>query len=326
MNPIADFRRRLSAGMLALALASAGPAALASETLHIIVPFAAGGSADQTARLIANKLGPALGRVGIVENKPGNGGQLGLQDVLRSAPDGNTLLVTPNGPVVVSAHLQKLAYDPVRDLAPVAMIAFVPSAIAVYQGAPWHGLAEVIAAGKTGKDPLQYSVPAIGTHMHLAGELLQSMTGARLDAVPYRGTSQAAVAVAGGEVPLAISDLSTLQPLAKAGRLRILALTGSRRTSTAPDIPTVAELGVAGYSADAWIGMFAPAGTPADLIRKMNAEVGKALLLPDVKQALFTAGLEPWPMSIPEMEQFLAGDTAKWKKVIQDAHIKLDNE
>lgn len=328
MNPHI-FTRRPAVASLALALmlvSTTGAAAtLGGDTIRIVVPFAAGGSADQTARLLASKLGPALGKIGVVDNKPGAGGQLGLQDVIRSAPDGHTLLVTPSGPVVVSPYLQKLAYDPSRDLTPVAMIAFVPSAIAVYQGTPWKTLADLIAAGKADPQPLQYSVPAIGTHMHLAGELLQSMTGARLQAVPYRGTSQAAVAVAGGEVPMAISDLSTLQPLAKSGRLRILALTGSRRTSTAPAIPTVAELGIQGYSADAWIGLFAPSGTPADLIRKMNAEVEKALQQPDVKQTLSTAGLEPWSLSPSEMAQFLATDAAKWKKVIQDAHIKLDN-
>jgi tripartite-type tricarboxylate transporter receptor subunit TctC len=325
MNRLSAARRRfLAVTVPALALVASG-SAFAADTIRVVVPFAAGGSADQTARLIASKIAPALGKVGVVDNKSGAGGQIGLQDVIHAAPDGNTLLVTPNGPIVVSPFLQKLSYDPARDLAPVAMIAFVPSAIAVTQASPWHSLADVIAAGKANHEAIQFSVPAIGTHMHLAGELLQSVTGIALQAVPYRGTSQAAVAAASGEVPLTISDLSTLQPLAKAGRLRILALTGSRRTGTAPDIPTVAELGIEGYSADAWIGMFAPAGTPADVVGRLNAEVAKALQLPDVKQALFAAGLEPWSMPVAELKTFLASDAAKWRKVIHDANIKLDN-
>ncbi len=317
--------------LLATVAAAALPATASaqrssSNVVRVVVPFAAGGSADMVARLIGTKLAEGLGRSVIVDNKSGAGGQIGLQDLILSAPDGNTLLVTPSGPISISPLLQQLPYDPPKDLVPIAMLAIVPTGVAVNAQSPIQNLQELISTAKSSKTGVLYSVPAIGTHMHLAGALLESMTGAKLQAVPYRGTSPAVAAVASGEVTAGVSDLVTLLPMAAAGRLRILAMTGVQRTSSAPTIATVAELGVAGYSADAWIGMFAPAGTPQAVVDQLNAEIGKILQQPDVRKTLTSSGLEPAPLtSAAGYAKSLADDRIKWAGVIQKAKIKLES-
>lgn len=299
--------------------------AQASNQLKVVVPFAPGGSADVTARLVGTKVAERLGKTLVVDNKSGAGGQIGLKQVISSPADGNTLLITPSGPISISTHLGKLPYDPAKDLTPVAMIAFVPTAIAVSAASSIMSLKDLIAEGKNNPRGISYAVAAVGTHMHLSGELLRSMTGAKLEAIPYRGTAPAVTAIVGGEVPAGVSDLSTLLPMAKGGRLRILAVTGEQRTSTAPDIPTVAELGVKGYAADAWIGMFAPAGTPVAMVNRLNAEVAEVLKQPDVRSALAAAGLEPMPMTPARLQSFLDADSKKWGQLIKSSNIKIEN-
>lgn len=295
-----------------------------TQTIKIIVPYAPGGSTDLTARVIGAKLAERLGKPVIVENRSGASAQVGIQAVVGSPANGHTLLVTPNGPISISSHLGKLPYDPATDLVPVAMLASVPSGVAVPQSSPSRGLDELIAAAKAKPEGLNYSVSGVGTLMHLAGEMLQAMTGAKLVAVPYRGTNPASAAIASGEVPVGISDLTTLLPLAKGGRIRILAVIDASRTATAPDIPTVAELGVKGYAANGWIGIFAPAGTSSEIVDRLNAEVAWALSLPEVHSTFINAGLDPAPMKPAEMRRFVTGEIEKWGKLISSANIKLD--
>ncbi|MGE4336656.1 MAG: Bug family tripartite tricarboxylate transporter substrate binding protein [Pigmentiphaga sp.] len=323
-----SFAKTLGASLVSLAglLAAGAAQAAAPNVTNIIVPFAPGGSSDMVGRLIGNKLSEELGSNVIVENRSGAGASIGIRAVVEAEPDGKTLLVTPNGPISISPHLYQRNYDPGTDLVPVALIALVPTAIAVNGQSDIRTLDDLVKASKGKSQSLMYSVPAMGTHMHLAGELFNAMTGSNLEAVAYRGTAPASLAVAAGEVPAGISDLSSLLPLQQSDRLRILAVTGAERTSTAPDIPTVAELGVKDYAADAWIGMFAPAGTPADTVATLNAAVRKIVAMPDVVKVLNGAGLEAATVANPtELKAALQADYEQWGKVIRDADIKVEN-
>ena len=302
----------------------AGAQQYPGQPIRIIVPYPPGGSSDLAVRTVGVKVSESLGQPVVVENRSGAAGQVGIQAVVRSHADGYTLLATPNGPVFISGHLQKLPFDPAKDLVPVAMLAWVPIAIAVHAAVPIHSLNDFIEFSKRKADGVSYSVSGVGTLMQLAGELLKSMTGANLVAVPYKGAAPAATAILSGEVPAGISDLVTLLPHARSGRIRILAVASSTRTTTAPDLPTVAESGVPGYGADGWIGMFAPAGTPPNIIARLNAEVARSLALPEVRLTLGKAGLEPAPMKSDDMGRFVLDEIKKWGKVIKDANIRID--
>jgi len=305
---------------------SAGTAAAQTypdRTIKIIIPVAPGGSADLIARSIAAHLSDSFGKPVVVESRGGAGGEIGVEDVVHAAPDGYTLLATPNGPIAIAGHLQQLSYDATKDLAPVAMTAFVGAGIGVNASLPIHNVADLIKASKDNPKGLSFSHSGVGNHMHLSGELLKSMTGANFVAIPYRGTSPAVEAILSGDVPFGIADMTTLLPMAQSGKLRIIAVVNSQRIAAAPDVPTVAEAGVAGYAADPWQGLFAPAGTPADIINRLNADVRSALEAPKLRDIFIKAGLQPVAMTPEEMRRFILSDSAKWGNVIQDIGLKI---
>lgn len=312
---------RICAALLALTAASAG-AQTPSGLITIVVPFAPGGSADVVARGLANQLAQSLNRSVIVENRAK--GIAGLQSVVLAKNDGTTLMVTPSGPISITGNLQKLPYDTMTDFTPIAMVARVPVGIAVHADSKHRTFADLVNAAKASKNGLNYSTPAMGTHMHLMGELLAGRTGANLVAIPYRGNSMSVNAALAGDVDFVISDLTTLLPQVKGGRLRILAVTDSKRALAAPDIPTVAESGIPNASADAWIGLFGPAGLPAELVKQLNAEVKRALGSPQLRSILEKATLDPMVMSPDEMKSFLAKDYARWGQIIKERNIKLE--
>lgn len=295
-----------------------------TKVVHIIVPFAPGGSADLIARTVAAKLTDGMGQQVVVENRQAGGGRLGVESTVNAAPDGHTLLITPNGPMSIARYAAQLPYDTLTDLAPVSMLATIPAGIAVNAQLPPKTLAEYIAYAKARPGQLNYAVSSIGTHMHLAGELLKSMTGINVVAVPYRGTGPAATALGAGEVQAGVLDLASLLPAQARGAVRILAIADPKRTSTAPDIPTAAEAGVPGFGVTAWIAMFAPAKTPAPIIAKINGEVGKALRMADVRDILTKAGIEPAPSSPEEMGKILRDQVVDFGKIIKEANIKFD--
>ena len=296
---------------------------LAGKVIKIVVPLAPGGSADLTARLIANNLQKPLGANVIVENRPGGGGQIGVEQVIQAAPNGQTLLISPNGYVTVMGGFRPDFPDPRKALAPISLLVTVPVGIAVSAASPVKTVGEFVKLAKSKSANLSYSVPAIGTHMHLVGELFKMETGADMQAVPYKGTGPAAAALVAGEVQATVSDMSSLLPQSRAGKVRILGMTDPRRSAVVPDIPTVAEQGVAGFGLSAWIGMFAPAGTPPQLVEALNAEVKKILERPEVRTALITAGLDPSPNSISDMAQVMDRDIRKWADVVKQASIKF---
>jgi tripartite-type tricarboxylate transporter receptor subunit TctC len=295
-----------------------------TQPIRILVAFPPGGGVDLSTRSVATKLTEALGKPVVVENRPGAAGQVAIQAVLAAPADGYTLLSTSNSPIVIGPHLDKLAYNPVTDLTPVTITAYGMLAVAVNAASPIRSMSDLIAVSKQTQGGLSFSNPGVGTQMHLAGELLKSLTGANLVAIPYQGTAPAALAVVSGEVPVAISDLTSLKAQADAGKVRMLAIANSRRSLALPDVPTVAEAGVPGYAADAWAGLFARAGTPQDIVDRLNAEVVKAVALPEVRDVLLRGGLEPTQMSTAQARQFVVEDSKKWGDVIAKANIKIN--
>jgi tripartite-type tricarboxylate transporter receptor subunit TctC len=296
-----------------------------SKPINFIVPFTPGGSADLIARTLAAKLGASLGQTVIVENHGGAGGEVGVGVAVRGRPDGHTLLVTPSGPITTGGHFRKQAYEVARDLVPVAMVAIIPSVIAVNAALPVQTLSEFIAYAKERPNAINYSNPGLGSGNHLAGELLKHTTGIKMVPVPYKGSSAAAVAVASGEVQAGSGDLTSYLPFGASGsgKVRILATYGATRTMTAPEIPTVAEAGVPGFRAVAWVGMFAPAKTSPQIVARLNQEVMRALQRPDVREVFLKAGVEPAaPMSSEKFGQFVLDETDRLGKLIKAADIK----
>jgi len=313
-----------AAAIFVAAPLTAGAQNYPTKVVHVIVPFAPGGSADLIARTVAAKLTDSLGQQVVVENRQAGGGRLGVESTVNAAPDGYTLLVTPNGPMSIARYAAQLPYDTMTDLAPVTMLATIPAGIAVNAQQPVKTLAEYIAYAKSRPGQLNYAVSSIGTHMHLTGELLKSMTGINVVAVPYRGTGPAAAALSAGEVHAGVLDLASLLPAQARGAVRILAVADPKRTSTAPDIPTAAEAGVPGFGVTAWIAMFAPGKTPAPVIAKLNREVGNALYMTEVREILTKAGIEPAPSSPEGMAKILRDQVADFGKIIKEANIKFE--
>jgi tripartite-type tricarboxylate transporter receptor subunit TctC len=305
-----------------LGLPAANAQAYPERPIRIILPVAPGGSADLVARTIGAKLSESLGKPFIVESRVGGGGELALESVIRSAPDGYTLLSSPNGPISVAPHVQRPKYDVAKDFTPVAMQVFVGAGIAVNAALPIYSMNDLIKTAKEHPEGFNFAHSGVGNTMHLAGELLKSRTGTNLVAVPYRGTSPAVTAILTGEVPFGIADLTSIIPLADAGRVRILAVMNSSRIGIAPDVPTAAEAGLPGYSADPWIGLFAPAGTPSAIVERINAEVARALARPEVRDNFVKAGLQPAPMTPDETRRFVLDDIEKWGKLIRSINLR----
>jgi tripartite-type tricarboxylate transporter receptor subunit TctC len=234
------------------------------------------------------------------------------------------LLVSPSGPMSISPHVRKLPYDAVKDFTPVGMLARVPAGLAVPANSPVQSLSDLVKAGRESTRGLNFGVGLAGGHMHLMGELIAGKTGIKILAIPYRGNSLAAAAAASGDVDFTISDLTSLMPLVKANRLRLLAVTDTRRAPMLPDVPTIEESGFPNAAADAWIGIFAPAGMPPEFTDKVSAEIAKVLALPAVQGLWSTIGLAPLAMTSSEMKRFLASDIDRWGRVIKESGVKLE--
>jgi tripartite-type tricarboxylate transporter receptor subunit TctC len=292
--------------------------------IRFVVPFPAGGSVDILARVIGNKLGISMGQTIVVENKPGAAGSIGVDNAAKAPADGYTFVFSSPGAVAINQNFRKLPYDPIKDLAPVTLIATIPTAIAVSPALPVKNIKEFVAYAKGRPEGATFSVSGSGSQTHLASELFASVAGFPVTIVPYKGTQPAATAIASGEVTAGISDLTTLVPLTKGDRLRVLAVVDAKRATSAPDIPTVAESGYPGFVASGWVAMFAPAGTPTDVVTKVSGEVGRALRSADVQKALTDAGMEAAPGTPAELKTFLAQEITKWAKVVKDGNIKAE--
>ena len=295
------------------------------KPVRLIVPFAAGGNVDITARQIAPGLSELLGQNFIVDNRVGAGGVIGAEAVAKAAPDGYTLMMGSNSTVSVAPSLYpKLAYHPVRDFAPVSLVATTPFVLVVHPSVPVKSVKELIALAKTKPGRLAMASGGTGSSNHLVGELFQSLTGAKFAHVPYKGGGPAGVDLMAGQVDLLFDQLSSSVGPLKSGRIRALAVTSAARTAVFPDIPTMKEAGVADFEVTNITGVLAPAGTSAEIIGRLNAAILKVLGSASVKERFAGLALEPAPSTPEQFSVYIKEDFARWTKVVKDASIKVD--
>jgi len=289
-----------------------------NKLVRIVVPFPPGGSTDLLARRLADRMQASMGQPFIVENKPGAGGAVGSEFVAKSPPDGYTMLVGVTGSHAISVSLNpKLAYHPLKDFAPISIVVSAPLVIVVGPGFPAGTLAEYVAYAKSKPDQVTHSSPGNGTSMHLTGEMFNLAAGTKLVHVPYKGSAGAVNDLIGGQVQSMFGDFLVVLPHVRAGKIKALAVTSAKRHPLLPDVPTVAESGYPGFEALSWQGLFAPAGTPADVVAKLNAEIVKVLASEDfrtsfAKQGFLVAGSTP-----AEFRTFIEAEIPKWARIIK---------
>jgi tripartite-type tricarboxylate transporter receptor subunit TctC len=288
-----------------------------NRPVRIIVPFGAGGPADVTARLIGNSLQQGLGQPFVIENHTGAGGVIGTLEVVRSAPDGYTLLMMSNTQTTNESLVPQRKYELMRDLVPIAPINYSDLVIAVNPQVPAKTLQEFIALAKAQPGKLNYASGGQGTPYHMAAELLKTMAGIDVVHVPYRNSGDARSAVIGGQVQMMIDAVTTMAPNVGAGLVRALATTGKTRSDALPDVPTVTDAGVAGCEATIWLGLMAPAGTPKPIIDKLNTAVNAIVKRPDVVKLWAEQGALPMSMTPEEFDKYLRGDIVKWANVVK---------
>jgi tripartite-type tricarboxylate transporter receptor subunit TctC len=314
---------------VAAALAAAAAGALAQEfpvrPVKLVVPQSAGGGADILARTIGQKLSEAWGQSVVVDNRPGAAGIIGTEAVAKAPADGYTLLMGAISTHAINKSLYaKLPYDPVKDFAPVTLVATAPLLVVGHPSVPAGSTRELIALAKAKPGQLFFGSAGSGNSTHLAGELFKTMANVDLVHVPYKGATPAETDLIGGQVSVMFTSILSGLPHAKAGKMKALAVTSARRSSIAPDLPTVAETGLPGYDVNPWYGVFAPAGTPRDVVAKIHRDVVRALQLPDVKQRFATLGAEPVGNTTEQFAAFVDAEIAKWAKVVGDSGARAD--
>ena len=313
---------------LSLVLGSA-PAAVAqpfpSRTVHIVVPFPPGGPLDATGRLIAQKLSEMWGQSVVVDNKPGAGGNIGADFVAKSAPDGYTVVMGALSTHAVNPSLYpQMPYNAVKDFAPITLVAVTPNVLVVNPTLAVTSAKEFIAFAKANPGKLNFGSGSNGSAGHLAGELFNVETGAKMVHVPYKGGAPATQALLAGDTMLMFDNLANAMPQVKAGKLRALAVTTATRSSLAPDLPTMAEAGLPGFDIATWFGLLAPAGTPRDIIAKWNADVTKILASPEMRERLVAQGAEPSPTTPEQFGQMIEVELAKYARIVKASGAKVD--
>ena len=315
----------LAAGVLLLLACSAVTAqTYPVRAVRIIVPFGAGGPADVYARFIGQRLQEPLGQPFVVENRPGGGSIVGTDAVAKSAPDGYTLLMMSNTHTVNETLIPKKPFELMRDLAPITGVNSSDLMMVVHPSVPANNLKEFIALAKSRPGELNYASSGPGTPYHMAGELFKAMAGVNLVHVPHKGSDGARASILGGQVQMMFDAITTMAQNARAGKVRALATTGLKRSTVAPDVPTLDEAGVPGYASGIWIGLMAPAGTPRPVLERLNAEVNKILNAADVKEAWAKQGAVPMGMTIDQFDKFLRAEIVKWAKVVKVSGARQD--
>ncbi|MEF7612953.1 tripartite tricarboxylate transporter substrate binding protein [Aquincola sp. MAHUQ-54] len=322
-------RRTLLAATAGLAAAPLAGIAHAQGTypakpVRWVVPFPPAGAMDVIARTLGEQMGRQLGQTFVIENRPGAGGNIGSQDVARSPADGYTMMIVANGMAVNRYLYTRLAYDPVKDFAPVSLVAVVPNVLVVPAAHPARTVADVIRLAKAEPGRFTYASAGNGTSIHLAGELFASM--ARLDVlhVPYKGSGPAVTDLIGGQVDMMFDSITSARPHIESGRLRALGVTTAARSSALPDVPTIAEAGLPGYELSPWFAVYVPAGTPAPVIDKLNGALLAAMRLPEVKARFAAIGAEAVGGSPKQLAAHLEAEMAKWGRIIAERGIRAD--
>lgn len=317
-------RRLLAAALVALASVGAGAQPpWPAKPIRLIVPFPPGGSTDIFARPIAQKLSEALGQQVVVENRGGAGGTIGAEAAAKSAPDGYTLLMGHIGTLAVAPSLYPaLPYDPLKSFAPVSMVATLPNVLVVNPSLEAKTVGELIAYAKAHPGKLAYGSGGNGSAAHIAFELFKQQTGTRIVHVPYRGTAPSVTDVIGGQVAMTMTGVPPVLAFIQAGKLRALGVSGRKRAEALPDVPTIDEAGVKDFDATQWYGIVAPAGTPAAIVERLNAEIRRILAMPDMRERLKSLGAEPAPTTPDEFRRYIASEIARWASVVKAAHMK----
>ena len=294
------------------------------RVVKIVVPFAPGGGTDVIARTLAQEMTKDLGVSVIVENKPGAGTIIGTQAVATSAPDGYTLLMGTFAHAVNPSLNTKLPYDPHRDFVPVALIARSFNIVVVNPKSPFRSVSDLIAAAKADPGKLSYGTFGTGTSAHLAGELFRNLAKVDLTMVPYKGAAPAITDLIGGQIQVMFTTVASAASLIEAGQLRALAVTSAERSPAFPQLPTVAEAGVPGYAAESWYGLFAPASTPAEIIERLNRSAAAAVQSETFRRLGVNEGLVMVARPPEELDRYVRGEEERWRKVIEDARIKIE--
>jgi tripartite-type tricarboxylate transporter receptor subunit TctC len=293
-----------------------------NKPIRLVVTFPPGGAPDTLARIFSDKA--QLGQAVVIDNVPGAGGNIGADKVAKSPADGYTLVMATVGTHSINGGLySKMPYDMVKDFVPVSHVASTPNLLVVNNDLPVKTVAELIAYLKANPNKLSFGSPGIGSSVHVSGELFKSLTGTSMQHVPYKGRQFAIPDLVGGSIQLMFDNMPSALPMAKEGKIRAVAQTGSKRSAAAPDVPTVAET-VPGFEATSWFAVFAPAGTPRDVVMKLNAEIVRVFKLPDVVDKLKALGLEPWVTTPEELAAYQQKEIAKWAKVVKDSGARAD--
>jgi tripartite-type tricarboxylate transporter receptor subunit TctC len=321
-------RRRILAVLASAILAGlplqAGRAAYPEQLIKIIVTFPPGGSADTVIRALEPVVSAELKQGLVIENRAGAGGNIGMAAVAQARPDGYTLGVAPAGALTVNPHLNSsMPFDP-KDLAPITLLAEIPFVLVASAGVPAHDLTETIALAKAKPGTLSIGHGGNSTAMHLTAALLIQRAGIEMELVPYRGTAPAAVDVLAGHVPFAVLDIPASKQLILEGKLKAIGVSSARRLASLPDVPTLAESGIAGFESVGWFGLVAPRGTPTEIVGRLNDAFVKALKDPSVVEKIRTLGAEPSPTSPEQFGRFIQSESTKWGKLIGDAGIKAN--
>jgi len=314
----------LAALLLPVLSAGSASAAYPDRPIKIVVPFAPGGGTDVVARTLAQEMARDLGATIVIENKPGAGTILGTQAVATSEPDGYTLLMGTFANAVNPSLKAKLPYDPQADFVPVALIARSFNIVVVNPKSPYHSIADLIAAAKAEPEKLSYGTYGTGTSAHLAGELFKNLAKVNLTTVPYKGAAPAITDLIGGQIQVMFTTVASAASLVQGGQLRALAVTSAQRSPAFPDLPTVAEAGVPGYSAESWYGLFAPAKTRGDVVDRLNKSAAIAVQSEAFRKLGVNEGLVMVASPPQELDRYFRGEEARWRKVIQDAGITAE--
>jgi tripartite-type tricarboxylate transporter receptor subunit TctC len=290
--------------------------------VRVIVPFPAGGTSDVVARLFTPRLSEEYGQQFVVDNRPGAGGTIGAEIAARANADGYTVAMVPSS-YAAAASLYKLPYDPMKGIAPISMIQIVPFILVVQPSVKASNLKEFIEIARAQSGTLNFGSAGTGSTPHLAAELFQQLTNSKFTHIPYKGDGQALADLLGGQVHINIATAVLLAPHIKSGKIRALGVTTTRRSRSMPDLPAIGEL-VPGFAADGWSGIWAPAGTPKEIVSRLNQSIGRILKLPEVQERLRSIDAEPTPSSPEEFAHFISAEIAKWRKVVTTANIKIN--
>ncbi|MBL8382095.1 MAG: tripartite tricarboxylate transporter substrate binding protein [Burkholderiales bacterium] len=309
--------------LLGLAAPLATAQALAGKNMRLIVPYPAGGATDMMGRLMAQKLSEALKQPVTVENRAGAGGNIGVELVAKASPDGATIGISATNSFAINPHLTKnLPYDAQKDLVQISMVGVIPNVIVVNNEVPAKTIAELVALAK--KQPLAYASPGQGTSLHLAGEMFNEAAGISMTHVPYKGEVPAVLDVIGGRVPVMTSNLAGLLPHIRGGKLRALAVTTARRAAQLPDVPTMAESGFKDFDISVWFTLFTASGTPRETLELLNREVVRALNMPDVRQRLTDANIDPQPTSLEQIRTYVQKEHERWGRIVRKTGVTWD--